>query len=116
MKGFGRVAIALVVLSGPAAAQDLSGAEIAATIAGKTILGNPDEGEGYAEYYAPDGTIRGDGYTGAWSVQGDMLCFAYGGEPAGCVGVRLNGDRLGWLVGGAVSGTATMVPGNVEGY
>lgn len=108
--------IMLTALGGPVMAQDLTGAQIAATIAGKTVQGNPDEGEGYAEYHAADGTLRGDGYVGAWSVEGDSLCFAYSGEPAGCVGVRLNGESIAWIVDGVVTGTATMVEGNVNGY
>lgn len=110
------LALLLAVSGGTAAAQDLSGAQIAATISGMTILGNPDEGEGFAEYYDPDGTIRSDGYTGAWTTEGDSLCFAYGGEPAGCVGVRLTADGIVWVVDGAVTGTATIVPGNISGY
>ena len=115
MKAF-RLALVLAALGGPVLAQDLSGAEIAAAIVGKTILGDMLDGEGYAEFYEADGTIRGDGYTGVWTVEGDTLCFAYGGEPAGCFGLRLDGASVAWIVDGEVTGTGTIVDGNVNGW
>jgi hypothetical protein len=111
-----RLALVLSALGSPVLAQDLSGAEIATTIAGKTIMGDMLDGEGYAEFYEANGTIRGDGYTGAWTIEGNTLCFAYGGEAAGCFGIRLTGDTVAWIVDGEVTGTGTIVEGNISGW
>jgi hypothetical protein len=111
-----RLAVVIAALGGPVVAQDLKGPEIAATVSGKTILGDMLDGGGYAEFYEADGTIRGDGYTGVWTVEGNTMCFAYDGESAGCFGIRLNGETLAWIVDGEVTGTGTIVEGNVNGW
>jgi hypothetical protein len=59
----------------------LTGAEIAALVAGNTI-----KGPKFSEYYASDGSIRGreiedededEEYLGTWRVDGDQLCVAF---------------------------------------
>lgn len=111
-----RLSVLLGLLAVPVAAQDLSGAEIAGTIAGKTVQGGMVETGAYTEFYDADGTIRGAGYTGRWSVQGDTMCFEYDGAAAGCFGIRMEGEVLNWIVDGEVTGTGTIVEGNPNGF
>ena len=64
-------------------AQSLSAGEIEAAVSDKTYQGSMTA-DRFAEYYAADGSIRGDGYTGEWRAEDDTLCFRYG-EAAGDV-------------------------------
>ncbi len=70
----------------------------------------------YTEYYAADGTIRSADYAGRWSIEGDMMCFAYGEDPATCWSVALSGDQVSWLVSGTVEGAGKIVAGNPNGW
>jgi hypothetical protein len=115
MKAF-RLALVLAALGGPVLAQDLSGAEITATIAGKTVQGDMLDSGAYSEFYDADGTIRGEGYTGLWTVEGDTMCFAYDGESAGCFGIRMEGETVAWIVDGEITGTGTVIDGNPNGF
>ena len=111
-----RVTFAALFLSLPAFAQDLAtGDAITAAIADKTVQGSMIESGAYTEFYAADGTIRGDGYTGTWTVEGDTMCFDYG-EGANCWGVRINGDQVAWIKDGAEDGTGTLVEGNPNNF
>ena len=57
--------LAAVLLAAPAFAQDLAtGDAIKAAVSGNTIQGSMTSSGPYAEFYAEDGTIKGDGYTG----------------------------------------------------
>lgn len=89
----------------------LSGNEITALIAGNTITGSMSSGDQYAEFYAKDGTIHGDGYTGSWSIDGDTMCFDYGEGPD-CYHVSADGQAIEWIVDGEVDGTGTVRDGN----
>ena len=99
----------------------LSGAEIQARLIGNTITGVED-GETYAEYLAPDGTISGEGdsgaYAGFWRVAGDQLCFRYDDDDAGgawdCASVTLIGASVYWSRGAPAGAPpeATLLAGN----
>lgn len=89
----------------------LSGDEITALIAGNTVTGSMSSGQQYAEFYAEDGTIHGDGYTGTWSIDGDAMCFDYGEDPT-CYHVTADGQSVQWLLDGEVDGTGTVREGN----
>lgn len=109
-------ALALLALSAPAFAETLAtGAEITAAISGNTVQGSMTASGAYTEFYAADGAIKGDGYTGIWSVEGDTMCFDYG-EGKDCWGVRIDGEAVTWVQDGADGGTGTIVPGNPNNF
>jgi hypothetical protein len=92
-----------------------TGDQIRAAISDSTVQGNMMSGP-YAEYYAPDGTIRGKDYTGRWTIEDDAMCFAYQDTPKECWSVELNGDQVRWIKDGASQGTGTIVKGNANGF
>ncbi len=94
----------------------LGGEAIRAAISGNTVQGNMLDSGAYSEFYAADGTIKGDGYTGAWAIEGDAMCFTYGEEEATCWQVRLDGEQITWLQDGADLGDGTIVPGNPNNF
>lgn len=111
------LAIPFALLAAPLWAADLAtGAEITATITGNTVQGSMDQSGGYTEFYDADGTIRAEGYTGAWTVEGDTMCFDYGEDPAECWGLRIAGDQVTWVKDGADLGTGTVLSGNPNGF
>lgn len=111
-----RLTLASLLLALPAFAQDLAtGDAIKAAIAGKTVQGSMIASGAYTEFYAEDGTIKGDGYAGTWTVEGDAMCFDYG-EGASCWGVRLSGDQVAWIKDGKEDGTGTLVDGNPNNF
>ena len=110
------LACAFLLASVSTAYAAATGDQIRAAIADSTVQGNMDASGPYAEYYAPDGTIRGKDYTGQWSVEGDAMCFAYEGTPKTCWNVELNGDQVRWIKNGASQGTGTLVKGNANGF
>lgn len=101
----------------PAAAQDAAtGEAIRAAISGNTVQGTMSDASAYTEFYAADGMIKGKDYTGAWTIEADTMCFAYGTDPATCYGVRITGDLVTWLAAGVDAGTGTLQPGNPNGF
>lgn len=113
-----RLALLATLAAAPALAQStLGGDAIRTAIGGNTVQGTMSDGAGYTEFYGADGAIRGAGYAGAWSIEGDTLCFAYDGvEGQNCFGMALSGDQVTWLSGGSVAGTGTLVAGNPNGF
>ncbi len=102
--------------AGVAHAQEpLSGERIRAVVSGKTISGGMLDGGPYTEFYGEDGAIRGEGYVGAWTVEGDAMCFDYGEGPD-CWTVGLSDGEILWIKDGEVLGTGRAVDGNVNGY
>jgi hypothetical protein len=64
--------LATVLLAAPAFAQDLAtGDAIKAAVSGNTIQGSMTSSGPYAEFYAEDGTVKGDGYTAVWCFVDD---------------------------------------------
>jgi len=110
------LAFALVMTIGSAALAAATGDQIRAAISDSTVQGNMDASGPYAEYYAPDGTIKGKDYTGQWSVEGDAMCFAYEGTPKTCWNVELNGNQVRWIKNGASQGIGTILKGNANGF
>lgn len=111
-----RFAVLALLAASPLAAQEAAtGESLRAAVAGNTVQGSMAEAA-YAEFYAADGTIRGDGYQGTWTIDGDAMCFAYGADPATCWTARVEGDQVTWLNGEAVEGTGTVVAGNPNGF
>jgi hypothetical protein len=99
------LACALALTSAGLALAAASGEQIRPAIAGNTVQGNMDASGPYAEFYAPDGTIKGQDYTGRWSVEGDAMCFVYPDTPKECWNVQINGDQVRWIKNGARQGT-----------
>jgi len=92
-------------------AQSLSAEDISAAISDKTYQGSMTV-DRFAEYYAADGSIRGDGYTGEWRAEDDTLCFRYGEAAETCWGVIINGPAMTLLKDGEVDGSGMLVDGN----
>jgi hypothetical protein len=67
--------------AGAGAADMLTGDQIRSLVSGNTVQGNMEAAGAYTEFYAEDGTIKGNGYTGAWNIDGDSMCFQYGSDP-----------------------------------
>ena len=111
------LSLAPMLLAAPLLAQEaVPGADIAALIGGMTVQGSMSDTGAYAEFYDADGTIRGDGYTGTWTVEGDAMCFRYGEDPATCYEVAVEGEEVAWLSDGEVRGDGTLVEGNPNEY
>lgn len=90
--------------------------EISAALAGNTVKGNMKASGDYEEFYAGDGTIRGDGYTGAWRVDGERMCFTYGDNPEACWDVKIDGGQLTWLKDGEEEGSGEIIEGNPNDF
>ncbi|MTI44224.1 hypothetical protein JM93_04103 [Roseibium hamelinense] len=115
MKALALAAAFAALSTGAFAAELASGEAITAAISGKTVQGSMSDSGAYTEFYAADGTIRGNGYTGTWTVSDDEMCFAYGEEPS-CWGVVLDGTSVSWIKDGKTGGTGTIVDGNPNGF
>ncbi|WP_135505398.1 hypothetical protein [Roseovarius aestuariivivens] len=112
-----RLAMPFALLATPLWAAELAtGAQIADTITGNTVQGSMDSSGAYTEFYQSDGTIRAESYTGAWSIEGDTMCFDYGEGPAECWGLKIDGETVTWIKDGEDLGTGTVLPGNPNGY
>jgi len=94
----------------------LAGDQIQQQIGGNTVQGSMADGSRYTEFYAADGTIRGNGYTGSWRVNDNQMCFKYGEDSENCWSVEINGDQVHWIVDGKKDGSGTLVIGNPNGY
>jgi len=111
------VVLAMTVPFSAAHAEDmLTGDQIRELVSGNTIAGAMLESGAYAEFYQEDGTIRGDGYTGMWSIDGDTMCFQYGEDPASCWNVSQDGETIQWVQDGAVAGDGMVAEGNTNGF
>lgn len=109
-------AIALVAWRSAEASDKLSGEQIRAAVSENTVQGTMEGTGAYAEFYQGDGTIKGDGYTGIWAIEGDMMCFQYGSDPKACWEVIKDGDMIQWIKDGQVEGTGTVAPGNPNNF
>ena len=115
----GFAALLLVAGAGSARAeQALSGDQIKGVVAGATVEGTMNDGMAYSEYYDEDGTIKGKDYHGKWSVEGDMMCFAYkdDGSDKACWQVGQNADGVVWMKDGKVEGMGKVMMGNPHNY
>ena len=112
-----RLSLAALAFATPALAQDLAnGDAIRSAIAGNTVQGSMAAAGEYTEFYTGDGAIKGSGYAGTWTVDGDKMCFSYGADPATCWNVSISGDQVTWLNNGLEEGTGLIVPGNPNNY
>lgn len=97
--------------------------ELSAVVSDRTFTGSY-EGVTYNEYYAADGTLRGEEagetYSGTWAVVGDELCFTYPDEAGGeaqvdCYAVYRDGDEIAWVDREGNVTAATWEEGNPQG-
>jgi hypothetical protein len=101
---------------GPAT-QTATGDEIISALSGHTVEGSMLSSGDYAEFYDPDGVVRGADYEGSWRVSGDTMCFQYDDdEDEQCWQVRLDGDRLTWIRDGEEEGSGTIQLGNPNNF
>lgn len=99
-----------------AAAQELAtGADITAVISGNTVQGSMTASGAYSEFYAADGSIKGDGYVGTWTVEGNAMCFEYG-DGKDCWSVRIEGEVVTWVEDGVDGGTGIVTAGNPNNF
>lgn len=114
----GLVSVLVTLVPMAALAADTPNADqISAAVSDHTYQGSmagPDSG--FAEYYAPGGEIRGDGYTGKWRVEDGRMCFQYGDKPENCWEVTLDGPSMVMFKDGKVDGNGMLVPGNAAGF
>lgn len=109
-------ALALFLLATPAFADThATGDQIRAAVSGNTVQGSMSATGAYTEFYAADGTIKGQGYAGTWTIEGDTMCFAYGEAPE-CWQAAIAGDQITWIKDGATGGTGTIVAGNPNNW
>lgn len=114
---FALLATVLLVGAAPGHAGDeMTGSEIKSLFSGNTVTGAMVDSGNYTEFYQADGVIKGDGYTGVWSVSDDSMCFQYGSDPRKCWQVREAGEGIQWLNGRKVDGTGMVLAGNPNHY
>lgn len=105
--------LACVMLLAPtlATAQALTAESISEAVSNRTYQGSMTA-DAFAEFYAEDGTIKGDGYTGKWRAEEDTMCFQYGENSEECWGVIINGPSMTLLKDGKVDGSGMLIDGN----
>lgn len=110
------LAVTSLLFATPCLAQDLAtGSAIRSAISGNTVQGSMVQSGVYTEFYAEDGTIKGDGYSGKWKIEQDTMCFTYDAEQT-CLEARVDGDQITWVKNNEDDGTGTIVPGNPNGF
>jgi hypothetical protein len=95
----------------------LTGAEIKELVSGNTIKGTK-----FSEYYAPNGSIRGqeiedaggdEEYLGTWQIDGDRLCVAFPSHSyTGCVSISSQQGGMYDFAEGDQHARRTITPGN----
>ncbi len=99
--------------------RELAGIAAWQKLVGNTIVGAV-EGRSFAEFYGRDGTVKlrvaGKVATGRWTVDGEMVCFEYPGDPRECLRPMLvDGSDVTWLnPQGGIDNRGTLKPGNPE--
>jgi hypothetical protein len=109
---------ALLVAAVPAVAGDApTSEEISAAVSDHSYQGSMSAGgSGFAEYYAPDGTIRADGYSGQWRTEDGAMCFQYGDDPERCFEVTLDGPSMVMHKDGEIDGNGMLILGNPNDF
>ncbi|MGI9450477.1 MAG: hypothetical protein ACR2QH_07565 [Geminicoccaceae bacterium] len=91
--------------------------EVTAAVSDHTYQGSMSvAASGFAEYYAPDGSIRADGYSGKWRTEDGAMCFQYGDKPENCFEVRFNGPSMEMYKDGALDGNGMLIKGNANNF
>ena len=91
--------------------------EVQASVSDHTYQGSMSvAGSGFAEYYAPDGSIKADGYAGVWRAEDGAMCFQYGDKPERCFEVRFNGPSMEMYKDGELDGNGMLIEGNPNDF
>ena len=115
--GFVLLAATLLSVSSLHASETPTAEEINAAVSDHTYQGSMSvAASGFAEYYAPDGSIHADGYAGKWRVEDGAMCFQYGEDPERCFEVRLNGPSMEMYKDGAIDGNGMLIKGNPNDF
>ncbi|WP_170329980.1 hypothetical protein [Ruegeria arenilitoris] len=104
-----------VAASSAAAGSIASKEEIQNAMSDHTYQGGMLSGA-FTEYYAADGTIKGDGYTGVWKATDNGMCFQYGTDPENCWDLKIDGAAVTLYKDGKVDGAGVVVKGNPNEY
>lgn len=112
------IALAAAVTGSPALADAApTAAELTEAVSDHTYQGSMSTaGSTFAEYYAADGTIRADGYSGTWRVEDGTMCFQYGDNPEKCFGITLHGPSMEMWKDGVIDGNGMLISGNVNEF
>ncbi|WP_299846934.1 hypothetical protein [uncultured Roseovarius sp.] len=110
--------VAATLFTTPLYAGDMPNAqEIAEAVSDHTYQGSMSAGgSGFAEYYAPDGSIRGVDYSGKWRTEDGVMCFKYGDGEDRCFEVTLDGPSMVMLKDGKIDGNGMLIKGNPQGF
>ncbi len=106
--------VCLLPLAG-AEARMASSTELSEAIVGNTLQGALQGEAQFSEYYTVDGDVRGDGYVGTWSVEGDHLCHQIMPNPKSCWQLEITGSDVKIFKDGKHRGGATILSGNPLG-
>ena len=94
-----------------------SAEEVEANVSDHTYQGSMSvAGSGFAEYYAPDGSIKADGYSGVWRTEDGTMCFQYGDKPESCFEVRFHGPSMEMYKDGELDGNGMLIDGNPNNF
>lgn len=106
-------ASAALLMSGVVSAEtEISAKAISAAVSDHSYQGSMSSpNSSFNEYYAQDGTIQGQGYTGEWTTQEGEMCFAYGDEPT-CYEVSVDGPSMLLRQDGVIKGSGMLIKGN----
>lgn len=107
--------VSAMALTSAHAVEMSSMADIEAAVSDRTYQGSMLD-NGFAEYYAPDGSIRADGYSGKWRVTEGAMCFTYGDSPERCWDVLVDGPAMTMYRDGRIHGNGILVPGNPQNF
>ena len=102
----------------PALADEAPSADdISAAVSDHTYQGSMNVADsGFAEHYAPDGSIRADGYSGKWLTEDGVMCFQYGDKPETCFEVKFNGPPMEMYKDGVLDGNGMLFEGNPNDF
>ena len=92
-------------------------AEIKAAVSDHSYQGSMSKaGSVFSEYYAPDGAIKAEGYSGKWRAKDGAMCFQYGDNPERCFDVTIDGPSMVMYKEGKIDGNGMLIPGNPNGF
>ena len=113
----GILAMALVLPYAAKADEALKASDISAAVSDHSYQGSMSKpGSVFSEYYAPDGSIRAEGYSGQWRAEDGAMCFQYGDGPERCFGVTIDGPSMVMYKEGEIDGNGMLIPGNPSGF
>lgn len=118
LAGFAAAFLMSAAAAMPASADEAPTAdEVRAAVSDHTYQGSMSVADsGFAEYYAPDGSISAKGYSGKWRADDGMMCFQYGSDPERCFEVRFNGPSMEMYKDGAIDGNGMLIEGNPNNF